>query len=198
MKAIKRKKMTQAAKVRQYMAKHPKAMPMEIAKALGVKVEYVHVLRWAEKKKAQAKKTTVSASEVIAAQKKGISIEEVARKKIAKKKAKTKPKLTLDSMPKVGDTIGGLTLTREEKDGGFVYTWVRQKGASSSDPVNHPAHYKAGGIETIDFIEAKGLNYRLGNVVKYVTRADHKGNRKQDLEKAMWYLRREIETSQST
>jgi len=62
-----------------------------------------------------------------------------------------------------------------------------------SDPVKHPAHYKAGGIETIDFIEAKGLNYRLGNVVKYITRADHKGNRKQDLEKAMWYLKREIE-----
>lgn len=62
----------------------------------------------------------------------------------------------------------------------------------ASDPVNHPSHYKVGGIETIDFIEAKKLNYNLGNVVKYVTRADHKGNRKQDLEKAMWYLQREI------
>jgi hypothetical protein len=62
------------------------------------------------------------------------------------------------------------------------------------DPVNHPAHYKTGGIETIDFIEAKGLNYNLGNVVKYITRADLKGNRKQDLEKAMWYLSREINT----
>jgi len=60
------------------------------------------------------------------------------------------------------------------------------------DPVNHPAHYKTGGIETIDFIEAKGLNYNLGNVVKYITRADHKGDRKQDLEKAAWYLAREI------
>lgn len=60
------------------------------------------------------------------------------------------------------------------------------------DPVNHPAHYKTGGIETIDFIEAKELNYNLGNVVKYITRADHKGNRKQDLEKAAWYLAREI------
>jgi len=60
------------------------------------------------------------------------------------------------------------------------------------DPVNHPAHYKVGGIETIDFIEAKKLNYNIGNVVKYLTRADHKGNRKQDLEKAMWYLTREI------
>jgi hypothetical protein len=60
------------------------------------------------------------------------------------------------------------------------------------DPVNHPAHYKYGGIETIDFIEAKELGYNLGNVVKYITRSDHKGNRKQDLEKALWYLTREI------
>ena len=60
------------------------------------------------------------------------------------------------------------------------------------DPVNHPAHYTTGGIETIDFIEAKQLNYNLGNVVKYITRADHKGNRVQDLQKAKWYLEREI------
>jgi len=61
-----------------------------------------------------------------------------------------------------------------------------------SDPVNHPAHYKVGGIETIDFIEAKKLSYNIGNVVKYLTRADHKGNRLQDLRKAQWYLEREI------
>jgi hypothetical protein len=61
-----------------------------------------------------------------------------------------------------------------------------------ADPVNHPAHYKVGGIETIDFIEAKRLNYNTGNAVKYITRADHKGNRKQDLEKAIWYLQREL------
>lgn len=60
------------------------------------------------------------------------------------------------------------------------------------DMVNHPPHYTAGGIETIDFIEAKKLNYNLGNAVKYITRADHKGNRKQDLEKAVWYLTREM------
>ena len=61
-----------------------------------------------------------------------------------------------------------------------------------ADPVNHPAHYKVGGIETIDFIEAKDLNYNLGNVVKYVTRADHKGERRENLEKALWYLKREL------
>jgi hypothetical protein len=65
----------------------------------------------------------------------------------------------------------------------------------AADPVNHPAHYKVGGVETIDFIEAKGLTYHLGNAVKYISRADHKGNRKQDLEKAKWYLERAIAQS---
>ena len=61
-----------------------------------------------------------------------------------------------------------------------------------TDNVNHPAHYKVGGVETIDFIEAKGLSYHLGNVVKYIARADSKGNREEDLLKARWYLNREI------
>lgn len=64
--------------------------------------------------------------------------------------------------------------------------------AEQADNVNHPAHYKVGGIETIDFIEAKNLSYHLGNVVKYIARADSKGNRKEDLLKAQWYLDREI------
>lgn len=62
----------------------------------------------------------------------------------------------------------------------------------TQDSVNHPPHYKVGGIETIDFIEAKSLGYNLGNVVKYITRADHKGNKLEDLKKAQWYLNREI------
>jgi len=65
------------------------------------------------------------------------------------------------------------------------------------DPVNHPPHYKVGGIETIDFIESKELGYNLGNVVKYITRSDHKGNKLQDLQKAQWYLSREIANTQS-
>lgn len=60
------------------------------------------------------------------------------------------------------------------------------------DNVNHPPHYKVGGIETIDFIEAKSLSYNLGNVVKYLTRADYKGNKLEDLKKAQWYLNREV------
>jgi len=63
---------------------------------------------------------------------------------------------------------------------------------SKPDLVNSPAHYTKGGIEVIDFIEAKGLGYKLGNVIKYICRADDKGNPVQDLEKAEWYLKREI------
>ena len=63
---------------------------------------------------------------------------------------------------------------------------------SLDDMVNNPSHYTKGGIETIDFIEAKELGYHLGNVVKYITRSDHKGNTLEDLEKAQWYLSRAI------
>jgi hypothetical protein len=60
--------------------------------------------------------------------------------------------------------------------------------------VHSPAHYTRGGIETIDFIEAKGLNFHLGNTVKYVSRAGYKQDALlQDLEKALWYLTREID-----
>ena len=61
-----------------------------------------------------------------------------------------------------------------------------------SDSVNHPPHYTHGGIETIDFIEAKELNWSLANVVKYVSRAGRKGAELEDLRKAAWYLAREI------
>lgn len=63
---------------------------------------------------------------------------------------------------------------------------------SADDMVNSPPHYTAGGIETIDFIEAKELDYHLGNVVKYITRSGHKGDKLKDLEKAQWYLNRAI------
>lgn len=68
----------------------------------------------------------------------------------------------------------------------------RKAKAVSADPINSPSHYKVGGIETIDFIEAKDLGYNLGNVVKYITRAHHKGELLQDLKKAQWYLNREV------
>ncbi len=62
------------------------------------------------------------------------------------------------------------------------------------DPVNSPPHYTEGGIETIDFIEAKRLGYHLGNAVKYISRCQYKGARKTDVRKAIWYLERYLKT----
>lgn len=61
------------------------------------------------------------------------------------------------------------------------------------DIVNHPPHYKsASGIESIDVIEGFGLNFHLGNVIKYILRHNKKGKPLEDLKKARWYLDREI------
>ena len=59
--------------------------------------------------------------------------------------------------------------------------------------VSHPSHYNVGTIEVIDFIDDWALSFSLGNVVKYVCRARYKGVELEDLEKAKWYLEREIE-----
>jgi hypothetical protein len=60
------------------------------------------------------------------------------------------------------------------------------------DPVNHPAHYTHGGIETIDFIQAKLTpeefrGYLKGNILKYGSRIGHKENDMQDAGKLAWY-----------
>ena len=59
--------------------------------------------------------------------------------------------------------------------------------------VNSPRHYNHGKLEVIDVIEDWNLGFNLGNVLKYIARAEHKGNRQEDLQKAKWYLSREIE-----
>ena len=62
-----------------------------------------------------------------------------------------------------------------------------------ADRINHPSHYTFSSVEPIDAIEAWRLGFSLGNVVKYVARAEHKGSTIDDLKKAAWYLGREIE-----
>lgn len=55
-------------------------------------------------------------------------------------------------------------------------------------------YYQSNGIEAIDVIDAYGLSFNLGNVVKYVLRAGKKTeNSVQDLKKAADYLNHEIE-----
>ena len=62
------------------------------------------------------------------------------------------------------------------------------------DSVDHPEHY--GGAddpyEAIKVVEAWSLNFCLGNVIKYISRAGKKGDALEDLKKARWYLNREI------
>ena len=59
--------------------------------------------------------------------------------------------------------------------------------------VNHPDHYQGnGGMEVIDIIENYDLGFSLGNAIKYILRSNKKGSAKQDLEKAIWYIRREM------
>jgi hypothetical protein len=59
-----------------------------------------------------------------------------------------------------------------------------------ADKIN-PPHYKSK-VEAIEAIEAWGLGFHLGNVVKYIARAGKKGSALDDLKKAVWYLNREI------
>jgi Protein of unknwon function (DUF3310) len=61
-----------------------------------------------------------------------------------------------------------------------------------NDPVHHPNHYTShpSGIEVIQITEH--MNFCMGSAIKYILRADYKGKDIEDLEKAIWYLRREI------
>lgn len=61
------------------------------------------------------------------------------------------------------------------------------------EAIHHPSHYNTGKIEVIEAIDDWHLGFCLGNVVKYVARAGHKGDRLEDLKKAAWYLAHEIE-----
>jgi hypothetical protein len=79
-----------------------------------------------------------------------------------------------------------------------VETMVKpKKSKPKADMVNAPPHYTVGGIETIDYIKAKltpeeFIGYLKGNVIKYTSRAGKKDDIVQDLEKAQWYMNRQI------
>lgn len=90
------------------------------------------------------------------------------------------------------------------KDGHSCYTRLRidniqialdylKENNPTNDNVNSPIHYNKGNIEVIDVIEDWKLNFNLGNAIKYIARCEHKENKKQDLEKAKWYIERELQ-----
>jgi hypothetical protein len=148
-----------------------------VAKKFGVSKSYVYVTRWKANK---------------------------AKKKPAKKKAYDElSKKYTDGLAKSMKNTTQKVKAALDPDSPIGWKWVDIAAEAEvpqtdekPDPVNSPPHYTAGGIETIDFIEAKDLNYRLGNVVKYLSRAGKKvdGDPIADLEKARWYLDREIAT----
>lgn len=139
----------------------------DIAKAVKCDDAYVYYVRWMNKNKKKKPSKIVGA---------------VKQAQADLKKPKVSRKELLNELQPGLNALFGLEYKKQE--------------ATAPDMVNHPPHYKSGGIETIDFIEAKDLNYRLGNVVKYVSRAGRKvdSDPVQDLEKALFYLKREIET----
>ena len=63
----------------------------------------------------------------------------------------------------------------------------------ADEKVCHPKHYNEhpSGVECIDIVEH--MSFNLGNAIKYIWRAPYKGRMVEDLEKAIWYLNREIE-----
>ena len=64
-----------------------------------------------------------------------------------------------------------------------------------TEKVNHPSHYTQSKYEAIDVIEdwGWGEGFNLGNAIKYIARAEHKGNKVEDLRKAIWCIERELE-----
>ena len=164
------KKLSNTAQIIAFIKSDPTAPSRSIAEKFGVTSGYVSSLKWKLKKE-------------------GVEIPKAVKKsEWATKMFTTNAsilKLIAPDIPVYKDSIEHITPKR-------IAEIQIEMLEPAADPVNHPAHYKAGGIETIDFIEAKKLGYNLGNVVKYITRADLKGNREQDLEKALWYLKREI------
>ena len=56
-----------------------------------------------------------------------------------------------------------------------------------------PNYYKRGSTDVWDFIRDQGLNFHLGNAIKYICRAGYKDSKIQDLEKAIHYLTNELD-----
>ena len=76
-----------------------------------------------------------------------------------------------------------------------LYPNEENMAEEKKEQVNHPKHYNHGKFEVIDVIEDWDLDFHIGNVVKYVSRAGRKNDdtELQDLKKALWYLTRKIE-----
>jgi hypothetical protein len=74
--------------------------------------------------------------------------------------------------------------------------WKLEQKTETKEMIDHPEHYggKDNKFEVINIIEAYNLNFSLGNAIKYILRAGKKSdNPIEDLKKAAWYIKRQIE-----
>ena len=156
------KRLNKSQKIRAYIAKHPQAKANEIANAVDVTQEYVHQVVYKMKKEAKSKKVTLNSQQVAVAKDAGITPERMAE--LVKQHSRPK---------------------RRMQGADIVAT-------HHTDMVNHPPHYTnhPSGVECIQITEH--MNFCLGNAIKYIWRADLKGSTIEDLEKAVFYVQKEI------
>jgi len=164
-----KRKPNASAKIRSFIAANPNATARYVADQLGVPVQRVYNVRY--KLQAVAKNPKI------------VTLVGSSNKSIMEQ-------LNPD-IPVYEDSVTNIT-------SGRLKELTIQMIEKPADVVNNPAHYTDGGIETIDYIEAKGLGYHLGNAVKYISRAGKKGTNQglEDLRKAQWYLARAIEKNE--
>jgi hypothetical protein len=174
--------MTKSAKIRRLLAKNLTAV--EIAKQLKVPANYVHTIKWLDKKN---KKQTPVYKKATFKSPRSRLINDLFQMKKAMDE--------VDKKAAVGEKPTKLIVQPQYKDPAMKLLAELDVAEKKLDLVNKPPHYTDGGVDTLKFIEAKDLNYRLGNVVKYISRAGKKvgSDPVQDLEKARFYLEREIE-----
>ena len=166
---LNKRKKTKAARIRAFIAANPNASARYVADQLGFPIQSVYNVQ-------HKLRNPVSKPKIV-------TLVGVSDKSIMEQ-------LNPD-IPVYKDSVTNVTSTRLKK---LAIEMIEKP----SDVVNNPAHYTDGGIETIDYIEAKGLGYHLGNAVKYISRAGKKGTNQglEDLRKAQWYLARAIEKNE--
>jgi len=223
---LNKRKKTKSAKIRSFIAANPNATARYIADQLGFPIQSVynvqHKLRNPTVKKPNIV-TSISTSNksiqeymdkkaqaevdkywnaVGEVQKPALSPERIAE--LSAQAAKPKSRMMTSDPEVIRHIMGDVPVYEDShllvtpKKVAEIKKKLIMEFIPPADPVNNPAHYTEGGIETIDYIEAKGLGYHLGNAVKYISRAGKKGTNQglEDLRKAQWYLARAIEKNE--
>ena len=159
-----RKKLSMSEKIRRYMAANPTAKPKDIAKELDVKVSLVYAAKYKKPNKVSPAVPEAKPVDIDAAHNRTFSV--------------------MVDMDKVKKDVAQTTWSH--------LTAMTSDASIKPDVVNHPPHYTSGGIETIDFLQAKlsreeFIGYLKGNVLKYGSRLGKKGDIDIDAGKLSWY-----------